>query len=334
MSKPTIVVTSIQAPTECMRRWSEISLEYGFDVLVIGDKKGPLNYPLAGIELATYAQQAQLPFRLAPLLPAGHYARKNLGYLLAMSRRAPLIFETDDDNAPTREWRPRAREAVAVDVASGPWCNVYRLFTDDLIWPRGLPLDAIHAPVQPVPQSARKRTFPIQQVLANRSPDVDAIWRLLNPTEASFREAGASVALPAGVWCPFNSQATWWWPEVYPLMYLPSFCSFRMTDIWRSFIAQRCLWALGCELVFHPADVYQIRNDHNLMRDFADEVPGYLKNRAIGEMLSAVDLSGKSAPDALYACYEALVKQNVIEGRELELVLAWNSDCAATVSHV
>jgi hypothetical protein len=30
-----------------------------------------------------------------------------------------------------------------------------------------------------------------------------------------------------------------------PLLYLPSHCCFRMTDIWRSFIAQRCLWELG-----------------------------------------------------------------------------------------
>jgi len=29
------------------------------------------------------------------------------------------------------------------------------------------------------------------------------------------------------------------------LMYLPIKASFRMTDIYRSFVAQRCLWELG-----------------------------------------------------------------------------------------
>ena len=38
------------------------------------------------------------------------------------------------------------------------------------------------------------------------------------------------------------------------LMYLPSTCTFRMTDIWRSLIAQRCLWELGQGVVFHAAD--------------------------------------------------------------------------------
>ena len=44
---------------------------------------------------------------LAKLLPVGHYVRKNLGYLLAMSAGAACIYETDDDNAPNAAWRPR-----------------------------------------------------------------------------------------------------------------------------------------------------------------------------------------------------------------------------------
>ena len=78
------------------------------------------------------------------------------------------------------------------------------------------------------------------------------------------------VWLGPETWCPFNSQSTWWFPVAYPLMYLPSRVSFRMTDIWRGFVAQRCLWELGKGIVFHAAEVVQRRNPHALLRDFAD----------------------------------------------------------------
>ena len=119
-----------------------------------------------------------------------------------------------------------------------------------------------------VPMSAPKRA-PIQQGLVNGSADVDAIWRLVMDREFFF-EPRASVFLEPGNWCPFNTQTTWWWPVAYPLLYIPSYCSFRMCDIWKSFVAQRCLWELDMGIVFHAPEVYQDRNVHDLMRDFRD----------------------------------------------------------------
>ena len=48
-----------------------------------------------------------------------------------------------------------------------------------------------------------------------------------------------------------------------------------MTDIWRSFVAQRILQENDWAVLFHAPTVSQERNEHDLMRDFADEVPGY-----------------------------------------------------------
>jgi hypothetical protein len=208
--------------------------------------------------------------------------------------------------------------------------NVYRLFTDELIWPRGFPLDLIrdaetyrHSPSVPL-VSVRA---PIQQGLADDAPDVDAIWRLVLDRPFKFHD-GASIWLPPSTHCPFNSQTTWWWPIAYPLMYLPSFCSFRMTDIWRSFIAQRCLWELGYGVVFHAPEAYQLRNTHNLLRDFKDEVSGYLQNDQIARLLDACKLS--PSPDAvgdnLRRCYESLITAKIIPPDEFALVNAWLTD--------
>src|SRR5262249_55676030 len=144
---------------------------------------------------------------------------------------------------------------------------------------------------------------------ANSSPDVDAIWRLLLDREFSYR-AGPSICLASWSWCPFNTQSTWWWPIAYPLLYLPSFCSARMTDIWRGFIAQRCLWELGYGLVFHPPEVIQKRNFHNLQHDFLDEMPGYINNPQIVDLLAGANL--QYGPDAvgdnLLHCYDLLIR--------------------------
>src|SRR5690349_6162007 len=105
-------------------------------------------------------------------------------------------------------------------------------------------------------------------------------------------------------------------------MYLPSRVSFRMTDIWRSFVAQRCLWAAGRSLVLHGAEVWQDRNPHRLMRDFEQEVPGYLHNERIGELLQALTLASGAAhiPANLHRCYEALVRAGIVPADEMPLV--------------
>ncbi len=101
-----------------------------------------------------------------------------------------------------------------------------------------------------------------------------------------------------------------------------------MTDIWRSFIAQRCLWELGRGLVFHAPEVIQERNVHNLMHDFQQEVPGYLQNQQIVRTLTDLSLaSGAGAlPGNLMTCYEAMVSKSIIPPDELPLVKAWLAD--------
>jgi hypothetical protein len=149
---------------------------------------------------------------------------------------------------------------------------------------------------------------------------VDAIYRLAFPLPQNFR-SDRRVALGSGSWCPFNSQNTAWWPETYPLLYLPAHCSFRMTDIWRSFVAQRIAWANGWSILFHEPTVWQDRNDHSLMRDFADEVPGYLHNRAMGAALAELNIQPgtEHLGDNLRMCYETLVKRGWVGADEMAL---------------
>jgi hypothetical protein len=327
------VLTTIQAPTACVRRLAEALASCPAPLLVVGDCKGPERFDLPGAEFCSLAEQRRLPFALARRLPEGHYSRKNLAYLLAIARGGRCIYETDDDNMPSAAWKPRRLHTEAQEVAGREWMNVYSVFSDQLVWPRGFPLECVTDPAtrrHDHSAPAGSVAAPIQQGLADLAPDVDAVWRLVLDRELTFR-AGPGLLLPPGTWCPFNSQTTWWWPEAYPLLYLPSHASFRMTDIWRGFVAQRCLWELGHGLVFHAAEVVQERNQHNLLRDFQDEVPGYLHNRDITRRLAALDLvPGPGASrDNLVRCYESLVAGRFLPRDELALVRDWVEDLEA-----
>lgn len=323
------VVTTIQPPTISIQGLCRSLRRVKGQLLVIGDRKGPQEYGIDGAELFTLDRQLALPLRLAKLLPVNHYARKNIGYLVAISRGAACIYETDDDNMPSVDWKPRNQAVQARKVKGLRWCNVYSYFSNDLIWPRGLSLDHISTTGKksPTPSRANLVWSPIQQGLADSSPDVDAIWRLVLDKPFHFR-LGASIALMSGVWCPFNSQSTWWWPEAYPLMYLPSFCTFRMTDIWRSFVAQCCLWALGGVVTYHAPEAVQQRNKHNLLKDFRDEVPGYLRNDEIVRLLEnqTLEAEPKAIGANLLKCYEVLIKHGILPSKERHLVKAWLRD--------
>lgn len=306
----------------------QIGLQRGLRTIAVGDRKTPDTTWPDGVDFLSLAGQRELGFTLATLLPENHYARKNIGYLLAMSRGAELIFDTDDDNAPMATWKRRSLQVKAQPCTGTGWVNVYKWYSDRQIWPRGFPLEKVRSP-ESYPELGTPVVCraPIQQGLANGSPDVDAVWRLTLDEEITFHDRG-SVYLPSGAWCPFNSQSTWWFPEAYPLMYLPSFVSFRMTDIWRSFIAQRCLWAMGYGVVFHGPEMFQERNPHNLLRDFEQEIPGYLGNSKICALLEGLQLSGKAddAGNNLHRCYEALVAGGFVPAEELALVEAWLQD--------
>src|SRR6266704_3759211 len=139
-AKFACVVTTIQAPTQPMRRLAERLSEASAPLIVVGDKKGPLNFDLPGARFVALSEQLNLPFTLVKLLPTGHYVRKNLGYLLAIASGATSVYETDDDNAPLDSWQPRELQVQATSVTTQGWFNVYTRFTDQKIWPRGFPL--------------------------------------------------------------------------------------------------------------------------------------------------------------------------------------------------
>ena len=332
--KFAVIITSINHPNEAIIEIARKAEEYPFDFIVIGDRKSPKDFQVDNCFFYSLDEQLKSDFDFARKCPIGHYARKNIGYLVAISRNSSFILETDDDNIPRAEfWQPRSSHLSLPQITQKGWVNVYKYFSDSLVWPRGLPLNAINSEVPPLSSLPVQDVFcPIQQGLADENPDVDAIYRLILPLPLNFSK-NIQVALGDGVWCPFNSQNTTWFPDAYPLLYLPAYCSFRMTDIWRSFVAQSIGWANGWSILFHEPTVYQKRNEHNLMKDFEDEVIGYVNNDKIRDLLSSLKLEPglENIPSNMMICYEQLVSLGVIGSEEIELLQAWLDDLSQLV---
>ncbi len=327
--KITIVVTSIAAPNEGLTALAKGCIQNQYDFIVIGDQASPDEFNLDGCDFYSLQKQEQTGLKFAQICPTKHYARKNIGYLLAMQNNSSIIIETDDDNIPVEQfWAPRQRAQNVPTLKNAGWVKIYSYFSDQNIWPRGFPLEHLRRQ-SPAYESleAAQIDCPIQQGLADDNPDVDAVYRLTLPLPQTFRR-DRSIGLADGSWCPFNSQNTTWWPDAYELLYLPSYCSFRMTDIWRSFIAQRIAWLNDWTILFGEPTMTQRRNVHNLLRDFSDEVPGYLNNSEICEALAVLPLKPglDKIAENLKLCYEKLVGMSLIGADELPLLNAWLED--------
>lgn len=318
-STRAIVITSIQKPTPQVYEFLD---QPGWSTIFVADLKTPAFPPPAGMDLLSVEAQRRDFGALAARLPWRHYARKNLGYIKAMRDGATVIFDTDDDNAPVAPWTPRPLD----DIAAAPthrarWINAYAYFGAEQVWPRGYPLEEIGACVAPTTMPADSSTVKVWQGLVEGDPDVDAVFRLTRPDGVRFHDR-APLVLPAGSYCPFNSQNTWWSREAFAYLYLPATVTFRFTDILRSLVAQRCFWAHGWQLGFQHVTAIQQRNAHNLLADFEDELPCYLLPAKIVRKLDALALNNDPAHN-LRACYAALADEKWVGAGEIELVDAW-----------
>ena len=328
MKNTFLIITSIADQNHpVLKQFAQESAEHNVPFIVVGDTKSPEEFNLQGCDFYSIERQQALQFGLAKTLPFRHYARKNLGYLVAISKGAETIIETDDDNLPLDGfWDNRTKQTEAHLLNNKGWVNVYKYFTDVHIWPRGFALENI---LDILPELENKMLIdcPIQQGLADENPDVDAIYRLTLPLPVVFNKA-ENIALGTNSFCPFNSQNTTWFKEAFPLLYLPSHCSFRMTDIWRSFVAQRIAWTCNWPVLFHQSTVWQKRNDHNLMNDFSDEISGYKNNALIIKSLSELELHNgvENIPSNMIICYQKLIDLGLVGQQEMNLLSDWLSD--------
>jgi len=325
------VVTTIFEPAPAVVNMTQ---QPGWCVVVATDQGAP-PYPLAGptvVVLDVAAQEvlgAHFPDLFA-LLPWRHFGRKNVGYLYAILNGAETVWDFDDDNV-LREGVALAPPAEVVRVQQSE-CNTFNPYPEmgaaPGAWPRGYPLSLVKRPCAhsfSSPQSrAEAGDVAVWQSLANNEPDVDGIFRLTQPIPFYFDAAAQrTLALPAGVFCPYNAQATLvLQPALWSLL-LPVSVHGRVSDIWRSYIAQRLLWDAGKVIAFTPPRVTQFRNPHNPLADMKAEEDLYYKSLALVQFLAVWRGHGPTLAERAVELMVELYERQYVGLRDVLLTAEW-----------
>ncbi len=331
-----LVLTSIQREfTPQLTKLVAEANQHACNVILVQDtKSGDLSSAATevGFMVLPIATQVADSFAFAHFsrqLPTGAYSRKNLGYLIAWEEGADWVAETDDDNVPSPQFFTVPATPFNHVISGRRWVNPYRVYTEVDVWPRGLPLRELeHRAHIDLYEASDPVDVAVVQAVADSDPDVDAIFRLTRPLPIHFN-SGPAVAMGHGVLAPMNSQATWWRRDAARLMYFPSTMSWRAADIWRGVIAQIILQSQGLYSGYVGPFVRQDRNAHDLLVDFAEEIPCYLHTEHVAEVAHAVIAATPDASieDLLTLVYQALADDGTVGPHELQLLAGWHGAC-------
>ncbi len=319
--KKFVVMTSINGPTEAVE---EFARQKDWQLVVVGDKKSPQDWHYDNVVYLGPEEQLKAGFSLAGALPWNSYGRKHIGYLYAIKNGAKFIWDTDDDNIPYPNPETPTFSGKYNVLSGVEYVNAYKHFTNEFVWPRGYPLRLILDQTEPKSRED-DAVIGVWQYLADEEPDVDAIYRLTINKQIIFKP-NPPIVLGQGTMCAFNSQNTFFRPELFPLLYLPSTVLFRFTDILRGMIAQPIMWLYGYKLGFGKATVLQKRNPHDFLGDLELEIEAYLHVHKIPEIIKPVLSKHKSPAQNLLVAYQALEQANLVQPEELKLLQAWLSD--------
>lgn len=324
MKKNAIVITSIFYPTLAVEKFSKMDDHY---VIVAGDRKTPQDWRCENVDFLSVEQQDNMGFNLSGAVPYNHYSRKMFGYLKAIQNDADFIIDTDDDNIPKEEWIfPLFDDTYDCTEEDRGFVNIYQLYTKQKIWPRGLPLHLIAKQFNLEDGLLSKRCkVGIWQGLADEDPDVDALYRLTSDEPCYFAERGP-VVLGRNTISPFNTQNTMIRKELFALLYLPTFVTFRFTDILRGLIAQPIMWLYDYQLGFLNATVVQKRNPHDYMKDFISEIPMYEHGAMVVDIITGAIAKSESIETNLYNAYYSLLHGKIVCDKEMTTLECWLKD--------
>jgi glycosyltransferase involved in cell wall biosynthesis len=275
--KKSIVLTTINRPTEAIKKFAEIAKADNWELIIVGDQKTPHEYYL-NMELKnnhvfylTPEIQEKISKELSDLIGWNCIQRRNFGFIYAQD--SDVIATVDDDNIPYDGWGRNVivGKEVEVKVFNTTQPVFDPLFDREGLWHRGFPIQLLQDKLahRELTKTIEKRKVLVQADLWNGEPDVDAICRIANgPFKVTFAQRFFySGNKPS----PFDSQNTFLHRSVFPTYFLFPEVG-RMDDIWASYILQA---KFPNSVVYGPASVYQERNKHDLVNDLINEILGY-----------------------------------------------------------
>ena len=350
------VMATIFEPSEAVHRQVKMK---DWCLVVVGDRKSPKEYetnwtPGEGNDAVVYLSpedQESMHNIFVSSLPWNHFGRKNVGYLYAIMHGAAVIWDFDDDNL-LKFWVEGAAPAGGAltinDVLPGKDVEIIdALEPQDHSWPTYNPYPSLGAPTRPswprgLPLADIKKpeshnttltavnvtceSIAVLQSLADSQPDVDAIYRAIMPVPFWFKRRGATkfLMIPTGILTPYNAQATLHLRMGFFALLLPITVNRRVSDIWRSYFAQRLFWDTGLQVGFVARPlVVQDRNQHDNLGDLEAEKDLYMKSGQLVEFLGSWRGNGETLVERMEELWIALYEHQYIELRDVEIMQLW-----------
>ncbi len=299
-----------------MRNW---------DLIVVGDKKTPNEfYKEINCIFLSLEKQKELYPEFYSKIPLNSYCRKMFGYIYAIQNKYDIIYETDDDNlfkTDLNSYLLDENKITKTITNNNGFVNVYKVYSDKYIYPRGLPLH--HESISKEPEISNEKSkldVSVIQGLVDNDPDVDAYYRININNEPFFFEKNKDLEIILDKYniSPSNTQNTFWIdPKTFHYMYLPVTVSFRYTDILRSYIALFQLWKDNKTIKFTHPTAIQERNVHDLNKDYE------LEKEMFDTCLRVIELLTLNKDNDLVSIYKILVSENILKQEELEIIQLW-----------
>lgn len=314
-----IVITSINQLTDAVVEFCKFK---NWNVILVSDLKSEFIDSSDNLTVLSISDQEKLNLKSIKTTPYNHYCRKNIGYLYAIQRGSEFIYETDDDTFPKSNWNIRNFHTDMV-IKGDDFLNVYSLFTDEFVWPRGLHLPYIKVDNKYTTKDG-DYDVGVWQGIIDGDSDVDAIYRLTIDKHIEF-DTNKEFCVANNTYVPFNTQSTLWNKKFYKLMYLPISVNFRYTDILRSYIAQRIMWEHDFYVGFHSPNTHQIRNKHDYYTDFLNEIQMYQTVPIVIDILQNVTIT-TDIDSSMLKIYNQLFKSKIVSDYEISNLINWLDD--------
>jgi hypothetical protein len=279
--KVIIVTTTINPPTAATLKFAKIAKERNFLLVIVGDTKTPhemyrkLEFEFCGhVKYLSPDEQDELYPALSNCIGWKTIQRRNIGFVYAYKRGAPIIATVDDDNIPYDNWGENilVGQDVVFDEYENQRCPYFdplSITADNHVWHRGYPIEHLRDRHANEYRGKATKKCLVQAMLWDGDPDIDAMARLTFKPCVKYSD----ITGPFGSRqiAPFNSQNTFLAREVISYYAVLPFTG-RMDDIWGSYILQS--YFPDC-VVYDVATVYQDRNVQDLITNLEKEIIGY-----------------------------------------------------------
>jgi hypothetical protein len=338
-----IVTTAASLRPETVQ---QILTTSNWNLMVIGEKDTPSNrfeqFSSSKLLYLSFQEQMKIDLHSARYISYGINAQRNIGYLIAIFCGAKVVYELDgishiwDSDIQVYPSVQSAAEIpwLAFRRMRSPFINIYGIFGQPQLWPRGLPLVELQNISEDGWSSLRRNDNEIinayiQQKLIDFDPDVDAVAQLIHRVSArraTFDHDRQPVALEPFTFSPYNSKNTIHHLNAFWGLYLPVTIHPRVADIWRGFWVQRLLWDIGGHVIFIPSTLKKYGRVKTTIKDMKTEQILHDNAGKLVRFLSSWKYNATTLPEGVQELIAGLTKAKFLDEFEITIIQAWLHD--------